>query len=141
MVLGGEQRHSPHTQIRAVATLLSTSTSAVVTLASSGIDRPSQLDGKVYASYGARYEGRIVQQMIRNDGGKGEYTESTPPMLGIWNTLLKVHDGELLLELLGTILTSSRDHADIWVVISGRVRLTPRGSLWAGRAWRRSSRA
>jgi hypothetical protein len=30
-----------------------------------------------------------VQQMIRNDGGKGEYTESTPPMLGIWNTLLK----------------------------------------------------
>jgi hypothetical protein len=58
-------------------------------LASSGIDRPSKLDGKTYASYGARYEGRIVQQLIRNDGGKGEYTESTPPMLGIWNTLLK----------------------------------------------------
>ena len=37
-----------------------------------------------------RYEGRIVQQMIRNDGGKGDYIESTPPMLGIWNTLLKV---------------------------------------------------
>ena len=84
-----------------MATLLATSTSAVVTLASSGIDRPSQLDGKVYASYGARYEGRIVQQMIRNDGGKGDYTESTPPMLGIWNTLLKVPpDGQLPLDFL-----------------------------------------
>ena len=37
-----------------------------------------------------RYEGRIVQQMIVNDGGKGEFEESTPPMLGIWETLLAV---------------------------------------------------
>ena len=35
-----------------------------------------------------RYEGRIVQQMIRYAGGKGEYLEPTPPMLGIWNTLI-----------------------------------------------------
>jgi hypothetical protein len=52
--------------------------------------RPSLLDGKTYASYGARYEGRIVQEMIRKDGGKGEYVESTPPMLTIWDTFLKV---------------------------------------------------
>lgn len=31
-----------------------------------------------------------MQKLIQADGGKGEYTESTPPMLGIWNTLLKV---------------------------------------------------
>ena len=37
-----------------------------------------------------RYEGRIVQQMIINDGGQGEYTEVTPPMLGIWDTVLAV---------------------------------------------------
>lgn len=37
-----------------------------------------------------RYEGRIVQQMIMNDGGKGEFEERTPPMLGIWETLLAV---------------------------------------------------
>ncbi|GLC40077.1 hypothetical protein PLESTM_000989800 [Pleodorina starrii] len=73
----------------AVATLLQDSTSAIVTLASSGIARPAQLDGKTYASYGARFEGRIVQQLIRNDGGSGEFAESTPPMLGIWDTLLK----------------------------------------------------
>ncbi|MEW5316999.1 MAG: hypothetical protein WDW38_008333 [Sanguina aurantia] len=73
----------------AVAALLADSTSAIVTLASSGLARPAQLDGKVYASYGARYEGRIVQQMIKNDGGAGKFIESTPPMLGIWHTLLK----------------------------------------------------
>ncbi|KXZ43661.1 hypothetical protein GPECTOR_83g273 [Gonium pectorale] len=73
----------------AVASLLQDSTSAIVTLASSGIARPAQLDGKTYASYGARFEGRIVQQLIRNDGGKGDFQESTPPMLGIWDTLLK----------------------------------------------------
>ncbi len=75
-------------KIVAVATLLQDSTSAIVTLKSSGIDKPAQLDGKRYASYAARFEGRIVQQMIRNDGGKGDYIELVPPMLGIWNTLL-----------------------------------------------------
>ena len=37
-----------------------------------------------------RYEGRIVQQLILNDGGNGEFVELTPPALGIWNTLLEV---------------------------------------------------
>lgn len=75
-------------KIKAVAALLQDSTSAIVTLASSGIGRPAQLDGKVYASYAARYEGRIVQQMIINDGGSGKYTEVTPPMLDCWGKLL-----------------------------------------------------
>ena len=35
-----------------------------------------------------RYEGRIVQRLIQADGGKGDYKEVAPPMLGIWNTLL-----------------------------------------------------
>ncbi|KAL3142310.1 hypothetical protein ABBQ38_002651 [Trebouxia sp. C0009 RCD-2024] len=74
--------------VQAVAALLQTDTSAVVTLQSSGLDRPSKLDGTTYASYGARYEGRIVQQMIMNDGGTGNYTEVIPPMLGIWDTVL-----------------------------------------------------
>lgn len=75
-------------KLQAVATLLQSSTSAVVTLKSSGVDRPKLLDGKKYASYGARYEGRIVAQLIKNDGGKGEFIEETPAMLGIWQTLL-----------------------------------------------------
>ena len=35
--------------------MLQTDTSAIVTLASSGLDRPQKLDSKVYGSYGARY--------------------------------------------------------------------------------------
>jgi ABC-type nitrate/sulfonate/bicarbonate transport system substrate-binding protein len=72
----------------AVAALQARSTSAVVTLKASGRDTPGKLDGCNYASYGARYEGRIVQQLIKNGGGTGDYTESVPDMLGIWNTLL-----------------------------------------------------
>jgi len=75
--------------LQAVAALLQTQTSAIVTLKGKGCDRPKDLDGKVYASYAARFEGRIVQQMIRNDGGKGDYTEAVLPMLGIWNTVLE----------------------------------------------------
>lgn len=79
-----------HMCMQSVAAVLQEDCSAIVTLQSSGISRPAQLDGRTYASYGARYEGRIVQQLIRNDGGKGEFQEATPGMLGIWNTLLKV---------------------------------------------------
>lgn len=42
-------------KIVAVAALLQSNQSAVVTLKSSGVERPSQLDGKKYASYAARY--------------------------------------------------------------------------------------
>ena len=73
----------------AVAALQSRTTSAIVTLKSSGRDTPAKLDGANYASYGARYEGRIVQELIKAAGGTGVYTESVPPMLGIWNTLLQ----------------------------------------------------
>ena len=29
-----------------------------------------------------------MQRLIQADGGKGDYKEVAPPMLGIWNTLL-----------------------------------------------------
>lgn len=72
----------------AVATILAKDASAIVTLRSSGIERPVQLDGKTYASYKARFEDRIVQQLIKNDGGKGDIHLIYPERLGIWNTLL-----------------------------------------------------
>lgn len=40
---------------QAIATLLQEDTSAIVTLQSSGLDRPSKLDSKIYASYAARW--------------------------------------------------------------------------------------
>lgn len=78
---------------KGIAAVLSKSTSAIVTKKSSGIDRPAKLDGKNYASYGARYEGRIIQQMIKHDGGKGDYNEQALPPLGLWNDMLdQKHD-------------------------------------------------
>ncbi len=40
--------------MQAVAALLAEDTSAIVTLNSSGLDSPKSLDGRTYASYGAR---------------------------------------------------------------------------------------
>ena len=63
-------------RLKAVAALLhDRNTSAIVTLRSSGIDAPRKLDGKTYASYAARFEGRIVQKMIQADGGAGDFKE------------------------------------------------------------------
>ena len=75
--------------MQAIAALLQEDASAIATLKSSGIARPKELDGKSYASYGARYEDQIVKQMIQNDGGKGVLKCHYPNKLGIWNTLVE----------------------------------------------------
>ncbi|MFT6795115.1 MAG: ABC-type nitrate/sulfonate/bicarbonate transport system substrate-binding protein [Maribacter sp.] len=73
----------------AIATIFQEDVSAIASLASSGIQCPSDLDGKVYASYKARYEDEILRQMIKNDGGTGDFKIEYPEKLGIWNTILK----------------------------------------------------
>ncbi|MFT5735745.1 MAG: ABC-type nitrate/sulfonate/bicarbonate transport system substrate-binding protein [Maribacter sp.] len=73
----------------AIATIFQEDLSAIASLASSGIQRPSDLDGKVYASYKARYEDEIVRQMITNNGGSGDFKIVYPEKLGIWETILK----------------------------------------------------
>ena len=73
--------------IFAIAAILQNDLSAIAVKAKN-IKSPKDLDGKTYASYGARYEDLIVKQMIKNDKGKGNISISYPPKLGIWNTLL-----------------------------------------------------
>jgi ABC-type nitrate/sulfonate/bicarbonate transport system substrate-binding protein len=75
-------------EVKGVYAILQEDTSAIVTLKSSNINRPKDLDGKVYASFKARYEDKIVQKMIINDGGKGEVIIEYPEKLGIWETIL-----------------------------------------------------
>ncbi|MGY6520204.1 MAG: ABC transporter substrate-binding protein [Mongoliitalea sp.] len=75
--------------LMAIAAVLQRDASAIVSLKSSGLDRISQLDGKEYASYNARFEDHIVAEMIKTDGGKGEHIKLVPEKLGIWNTLLE----------------------------------------------------
>ena len=73
----------------ALFAILQEDISSIASLQSSGISRPKLLDGKIYASYKARYEDHIVKQMIKNDGGLGNMNIVYPEKLGIWNTLLE----------------------------------------------------
>lgn len=73
----------------AVFAILQEDISSIASLKSSNIESPNSLDGKIYASYKARYEDHIVKEMIKNDGGTGNMEIIYPEKLGIWNTLLE----------------------------------------------------
>jgi ABC-type nitrate/sulfonate/bicarbonate transport system substrate-binding protein len=60
-----------------IAAILQHNTSALVTLADSGIKRPRDLDGKTYGGFGAPYEGAVVSAMIQKDGGQGKFRNVT----------------------------------------------------------------
>jgi NitT/TauT family transport system substrate-binding protein len=83
--------HPDYDDLVAVAAVVQRDTSAIATLANSAIDRPRDLDGATYASYGARFEDDIVAELIRNDGGDGEFETVEPEMLSVPDVLL---DGE-----------------------------------------------
>jgi|TARA_B110000259_G_scaffold186072_1_gene236437 ABC-type nitrate/sulfonate/bicarbonate transport system substrate-binding protein len=73
----------------AVFAILQEDLSSIASLKSSKINTPKLLDGKIYASYKARYEDAIVKEMVKNDGGTGALQITYPAKLGIWNTLLE----------------------------------------------------
>ncbi len=60
-----------------IAAILQHNTSALVTLASSGLTRPRDLDGKTYGGFGYSYEPAVVSQIIKADGGKGNFKNVT----------------------------------------------------------------
>jgi ABC-type nitrate/sulfonate/bicarbonate transport system substrate-binding protein len=72
----------------AIAAVFQQDLSAIAVKESSNIFSPKDLDGKSYGSYEARYEDKIVQQMILNDGGKGAIEVSYPNKLGIWDRVI-----------------------------------------------------
>jgi ABC-type nitrate/sulfonate/bicarbonate transport system substrate-binding protein len=73
----------------AVFAILQEDISSLASLKSANLTSPKLLDDKIYASYKARYEDHIVNEMIKNDGGKGAMEIVYPDKLGIWNTLLE----------------------------------------------------
>lgn len=72
----------------AVFAILQEDISSIVSLKSANLECPKLLDGKTYASYNARYEDKIVRELVINDGGEGNFKIIYPDKLGIWNTLL-----------------------------------------------------
>ena len=71
----------------ALATIFQRDVSAIAVAEDNKINRPRDLDGKSYASYGARYEDLIIRQFIKNDGGHGNIKIHYPERLGVWNTV------------------------------------------------------
>ena len=71
----------------ALATIFQRDVSAIAVAEDNKINRPRDLDGKSYASYGARYEDLIIRQLIKNDGGRGNIKIYYPERLGVWNTV------------------------------------------------------
>src|SRR5579863_10349169 len=60
-----------------IAAIIQHNTSALVTLASSGLNHPRDLDGKIYGGFGAPYESAVVGEIIKNDGGSGQFQNVT----------------------------------------------------------------
>jgi len=60
-----------------IAAIIQHNTSALVTLASSGLNSPRDLDGKIYGGFGAPYEGAVVSAIIRKAGGTGVFRNVT----------------------------------------------------------------
>jgi len=73
--------------LTAVAAALQKDASAIVVRDDSTIEHPAQLDGKIFASYNARFEDDIVRQLIKNDGGQGDIRISNPDYLEMWRTI------------------------------------------------------
>jgi len=66
-----------------IAAIYTTSTAAFAVLAKSGIQRPRDLDGKVYAAFGAPYETPIIKRLIMNDGGRGAFNSPVLNTFGL----------------------------------------------------------
>ena len=85
-VLSFRTKNNPF-NLFAIGTIFQEDVSAIVVSKDSPVKRPKDLDGRSYASYGARYEDQIVKQLIKNDGGKGDIKIGYPKRLGVWNTM------------------------------------------------------
>lgn len=73
----------------AEAALLQEYLSAIATLKNSGIDLPKKLNHKTYVSCKAYDEDGIAAQIIRNDGGTGNFEVNYTDKLGIYDVLLE----------------------------------------------------
>lgn len=60
-------------KIKSVMAIIQHDASAIAVLASSGITRPRQLDGKTYAGFGGPSEEPMLKAIIKADGGKGDF--------------------------------------------------------------------
>lgn len=73
-VVGETAKNNPVISIGAV---LQHNTSGFIVLTDSGITRPKELDGKIYGGYGSPFENAVVTEIIKKDGGRGNFKNIT----------------------------------------------------------------
>ncbi|MFA6016900.1 MAG: ABC transporter substrate-binding protein [Patescibacteria group bacterium] len=69
-VVGETAKNNPLVSLGAI---LQHNTSGLIVLKSSGINRPKDLDGKIYGGYGSPFENPIISEIIKKDGGTGDF--------------------------------------------------------------------
>lgn len=69
-VVGETAKNNPLVSLGAI---LQHNTSGLIVLKSSGITRPKDLDGKIYGGYGSPFENPIISEIIKKDGGIGDF--------------------------------------------------------------------
>ncbi len=60
-----------------IGAIIQHNTSSLAALANNGITRPRDFDGKIYGGFGAPYENAVVGEVIKKDGGKGDFKNVT----------------------------------------------------------------
>ncbi|WP_136683038.1 ABC transporter substrate-binding protein [Falsirhodobacter xinxiangensis] len=63
--------------LKAAYAVVQHETGRLVFNADSGIETPADLDGRTYGGFGSDYENALIGTIIRNGGGKGDYTNVT----------------------------------------------------------------
>jgi ABC-type nitrate/sulfonate/bicarbonate transport system substrate-binding protein len=66
-----------------IAAIIQHNTSSLVALADSSIKRPKDFDGKIYGGFGAPYENAVVGEIIKKDGGRGNFKNVTLDIDGL----------------------------------------------------------
>lgn len=69
-VVGETAKNNP---IISLGAILQHNTSGLIVLKDSGINRPKDLDGKIYGGYGSPFENPIISEIIKKDGGNGDF--------------------------------------------------------------------
>lgn len=64
-------------QVVSVGAIMQHNTSGFLTRSDAGIDSPKDLDGKVYGGFGSPLEPSVVRQVIKQDGGQGNFENVT----------------------------------------------------------------
>lgn len=73
-VVGDNARGDKLVSIGAITTH---NTSGFIVRADTGIDSPKDLDGKTYGGYGSPFETPVVNEVIKKDGGQGDFKNVT----------------------------------------------------------------